>query len=285
MRIFFLIISLVLCGVYGEGWNPVEYEEYNYNFMEYAKEGIYEELARRHAPFLRFHKTAGTDDFCFPHNATEYYNVRDNEDWSRQCNLDYASIQGGNIPTYWHAQPCGNHLHVAFWSFFGYNQKCDGVSGARDAWWEFLVVKIRDWESSPHLHEVMFGQKQGWYTRIPTQYEIIDEYHPVAYVGRASHGFYHDDGGTNTCCYFQDTRNPGEPDMWMRTWENLVELRKDGNGEEWMTDPGTDHWNGILAPTYRDDWDLCNLEGCKGSFLQACTTSGCAKSDIGDDPF
>ena len=58
-----------------------------------------------------------------------------------------------------------------------------------------------------HLHEVMFGQKWGWYTRIPGQYET-HEGRPVAYVGKASHGFYHDDGGSGTCCYFEDFRNP-----------------------------------------------------------------------------
>lgn len=59
------------------------------------------------------------------------------------------------------------------------------------------------------MHEVMFGQKKGWYTRIPGHYEVVNVTHPVAYVGRASHGFYHDDGGTNTCCYYEDTRDPG----------------------------------------------------------------------------
>lgn len=56
----------------------------------------------------------------------------------------------------------------------------------------------------------MFGQKKGWYTRIPGHYETFNVTHPVAYVGKSNHGTYHDDGGTGTCCYYEDFRNPGE---------------------------------------------------------------------------
>ena len=60
------------------------------------------------------------------------------------------------------------------------------------------------------MHEVMFGQKKGWYTRIPAHYETFNVTHPVAYVGKSNHGAYHDDGGTGTCCYYEDFRNPGK---------------------------------------------------------------------------
>ncbi|XP_068203979.1 uncharacterized protein [Palaemon carinicauda] len=280
-----LVVLLLALGATGEEDYYEEDYLQDYYAENYFTVNPYEEFAIRHAPFLRFHKTEGTDDYCFPSDAEEYYNMRDVGDWSRACNMNYTSIREGDIPTYWHAQTCGEHLHIAYWSFYGYNHKCDGVSGERDAWWEFIVVKIRLWETHPHMHEVMFGQKKGWYTRIPGNYELNEETHPVAYVGRASHGFYHDDGGSNTCCYFEDTRNPGTPDHWMRTWMNLVELSRNETAEPWMTDPGTDHWNGILAPTYRDDWDLCSLVGCTGSFLQVCTTCGCHKSDTADNPF
>lgn len=287
----FLLVSLFALGAKGE-WDSLEEEDYFFDEdyrepTELAEEqnDIIKELAVKHAPFLRFHKKEGTEDFCFPQDATEYYELRDSGDWSRQCNMNYSSTHDGNLPTYWHAKECDGHLHIAYWSFFGYNHNCDGVSGERDAWWEFLVVKIRNWETAPHMHEVMFGQKKGWYTRLPGRYEVSDESHPVVFVGRASHGFYHDAGGTNTCCYFEDTRNPGPPDLWMRTWLNLVELKKDGSGEAWMDDPGTDHWSGILSPTYRDNWNLCTMLGCKGSFIQVCSTCGCHKSDIGEHVF
>lgn len=30
----------------------------------------------------------------------------------------------------------------AYWTFYGYNHDCDCCSGERDAWWEFVVVKV-----------------------------------------------------------------------------------------------------------------------------------------------
>ncbi|CAL4085379.1 unnamed protein product [Meganyctiphanes norvegica] len=221
---------------------------------------------------------------CFPHNAADYYDMRMSGDSSRQCNEDYNSITENQIPTYWHAQICHYHLHIAYWSFFGYNHDCDWFSGERDAWWESVVVKIRDWDLGEHLHEVRFGQKYGWYTRIPGHYEVQEDTHPVAYVGKTNHGFYHDDGGTGSCCYYEDWRNVGDADDHMETWQNLVELKLDSE-EPWMTDNSTDPWNGILSPLFRDDLDLCNLNGCTGSSVQVCGTCGCHKSDTGDDPF
>ncbi|XP_066947026.1 uncharacterized protein [Macrobrachium rosenbergii] len=242
----------------------------------------FEAFAEIYAPYLRFHHTQGEDGYCFPHNASDYYDVRGSGDPSRQCNLDYQSVKDGLVPTYWHAQIC-RYMYISYWSFYGYNHKCDLIGGERDAFWESLVIKVRDWDLDPRMHEVRFSQKDGWYTRIPGHYETRDETHPVAYVGKANHGFYHDDGGTNTCCYYEDTRNPGDPNQYMETWLNLVELK---NGtEDWMMDPDTSVWGGLQVPTLRPDFDLCNLNGCTGSHVQICGTCGCAKSDIGDEPF
>ncbi|ROT69354.1 hypothetical protein C7M84_012438 [Penaeus vannamei] len=282
-----------------------EIEDSEESSIEDLNERLYEDLAYTYAPFIRFHKKEGEEGFCFPHDAGEYYNHRVAGDWSRLCNEDYQTIKNNEIPTYWHAMECSGHLHI-------------------DAWWEFVVVKIRQFDTEfAHLSEVMFGQKEGWYTRVFSHYEVFNATHPVAYVGRASHGFYHDDGGSNTCCYFEDTRNPGDANQYLMSWENLVRLTTEGTGEPWMADPSTDYWNGLQAPTFRKDWYLCNLVGCSGSFLgkverqdeaestlslplcrkssscfatsfgtregqafvTGCGTSGCAKSDTGDDPF
>ncbi|XP_068224961.1 uncharacterized protein [Palaemon carinicauda] len=185
-------------------------------FVELTEDQLFavEDLVEKHAPLLRFHDKEGEHDFCYPEDATNYYTTRKGGDWSRMCNMNYSSILEGDVPTYWHAMPCQENLHIAYWTFTGYNHKCDGVSGERDAWWEFIVVKVRNWETGPYLAEVMFGQKKGWYTRIPGHYEVVDGTHPVAYVGRASHGFYHNAGGLNSCCYFDDLRNS---DQYMRT--------------------------------------------------------------------
>ncbi|KAF2355903.1 hypothetical protein FHG87_013331 [Trinorchestia longiramus] len=244
--------------------------------------GQFDEFAAKYAPRLRFDQTEGSGDRCFPESAEDYYNARASDDWDRRCNMDYESVASGSIPTYWHAAVCGYHLHIAYWSFYGYNHDCDCCSGERDAWFESLVIKIRDYTLDERLHEVRFSQKNGWYTRITGNYEILEETHPIAYVGKASHGFYHDDGGTGTCCYYQDYRNPDDVDQHMDTWLNLVEL---DNSSAWMTDSSTDIWNGISSPLFRNDWDLCALNGCTGSNLAVCGTSGCHKSDTDDDPF
>lgn len=48
----------------------------------------------------------------------------------------------------------------------------------------------------------------------------------------------------------------------METWLNLQKL---DNSSAWMSDPQTDVWNDINSPQFRDDWDLCSLDGCTGS--------------------
>lgn len=59
------------------------------------------------------------------------------------------------------------------------------------------------------VDRVTFYQHEGWYTRNPGRYEVFESTHPVAYVGKLRQGTYHDDGGSGTCCYFEDYRNPG----------------------------------------------------------------------------
>ncbi|XP_018011884.1 uncharacterized protein LOC108669106 [Hyalella azteca] len=244
--------------------------------------GQYQDYAYKYAPRLRFDSVEGSGDRCFPQSAESYYEARKSGNTDRLCNLDYDTVAAGSVPTYWHAEVCGYHLHIAYWNFYGYNHDCDCCSGERDAWFESLVVKIRDYSLDERLHEVRFSQKKGWYTRVPGHYELVSDTHPVAYVGKTQHGYYHDDGGTGTCCYYEDYRNPSDVDQHMDTWSNLVRF---DNSSAWMTDPTTDVWNGINSPPFRDDWDLCALNGCTGGYLWGCSTCGCHKSDIGEDPF
>lgn len=70
----------------------------------------------------------------------------------------------------------------------------------------------------------------------------------------------------------------------MDTWLNLEELRRDDSAPEWMMDLTADYFDGNTSPLNRDEtYKLCAQKGCEGAWLQLCTTSGCAKSDIGDD--
>jgi hypothetical protein len=59
------------------------------------------------------------------------------------------------------------------------------------------------------VDRVIFYQHEGWYTRNPGRYEVFESTHPISYVGKLRQGTYHDDGGSGTCCYFEDYRNPG----------------------------------------------------------------------------
>jgi len=240
------------------------------------------DFVNKYAPKIRYDSKAGSDGYCFPSSAGDYYEARKNGTTHRICNQNYTTVQQAEIPTYYKAQVCGYHLHISYWSFYAFNQDCDCCSGKRDAWFENIVIKVRDFETDPRMHEVRFGQKNGWYTRIPGHYETTSDGHPVAYVGRGSHGFYHDDGGSGTCCYYEDFRNPSSANQFLETWTNLVEFT---NTTTWMNDTDTAVWNGIHAPPFRGDYDLCKLNGCNGAIFQLCTKSGCAKSDTNDDPF
>lgn len=179
--------------------------------------------------------------------------------------------------------------YVMYWFFYGWQDYCSPGIGAHHADWERVVVKV----VNGMLDRVMYFQHSGWYTREPGNYEVVGT-HPLVYVGKNNHGSYHDDGGTGTCCYFEDFRKPGPwgTSLKMMTWLNLNELTSDENSPEWMKYRG--EWggenmdNGIWSPlsqAFCDD--LCNIPGCKGNDdWPGCVVGdicGCFKSDIGDD--
>jgi len=265
------LVTIALCGV-------VAFE----SAVAERSSSFFDELAVKYAPRLRFDMKAGTE-FCFPSDAQQYYDQRKSGNTDRVCNMDYNSVMNGVVPSYYHYQVCGYHLHISYWFFYGYQHDCNCCKGQRDAWWESIVVKVRDFDLNERLHEVRFSQKDGWYTRIPGRYEmVVNTTHPVAYVGKTNHGNYHDDGGTGTCCYYEDFRDPHEVDQHMDTWQHLRHI----NGSEvWMNDSDTAVWNNIQSPPFRSDWDLCSLNSCTGSGLIICGTCGCYKSDTGEGPF
>lgn len=240
------------------------------------------ELAARFAPSLRFDSAAGSDQYCFPSSAEDYYTARVHRFNGSICNLNYTLVEGGRVPTYWHAQECGDYLHIGYWSFFGWNEKCDCCSGNRNAWFESLVVKVQNYTLNPSVQQVRFGQKDGWYTKVAGHYQTVNGSHPVAYVGKASHGFYHDDGGSGSCCYWEDYRDTGSHVQHLDAWQNLVSF---DNTTEWIMDPNPVAWSGIYSPRWRGDWDLCKLNGCSGAEVALCEDSGCYKSDINNHPF
>lgn len=190
-------------------------------------------------------------------------------------------VEQGNWATYFSVELSCTET-VMYWFFYGWQDYCSPGQGEHPADWERIVVKIVD----AQLDRVMYFQHQGQYTRVPGNYSVYDGTHPVVYVGKNSHGSYHDDGGSGTCCYYEDFRNPADPPHHMKTWLNLQRLSLDPDGPEWMRYSGTQYWDGLTGPLHRSqDADLCNLQGCRGAWTPVCHTNGCMKSDIGDDVF
>lgn len=239
-----------------------------------------QEVAERFAPVLKFDQKQGEANKCFPGDAGEYYEERKAGNQSRVCNTSYSSVQNGDIPVYYQYASCAPDTeYVMYWFFYGWQDYCSPGQGEHHADWERICVKI----VSQNLNRVMFFQHEGQYTRIPGNYMVYHSTHPLVFVGKNSHGSYHDDGGSGTCCYYEDFRNPGSKNLHMFTWLNLVRLSLDSDAPEWMKYDGVTYWDGLKGPLHRDqDNDLCHLQGCRGAWTQVCHTCGCAKSDIGD---
>ncbi|XP_057369258.1 uncharacterized protein LOC130690267 [Daphnia carinata] len=236
-----------------------------------------------YAPRLRFDSQSGdTLGQCLPGSAEDYFRLRQNGFTGRICNMDYISILDGRIPAYYEAAQCDSDLIISYWYFYGYKDDCPMLPGdpGDDVNWGRYVVKVLN---GNQVDRVTFYQHEGWYTRHPGRYEVFESTHPVAYVGKLRQGTYHDDGGSGTCCYFEDYRNPGSPNKHMDSWSNLVWLRNNGSSTpEWMTNNDPYYWNGVSLPHLRGE-NLCDLRGCKGGNLQTCNTCGCHKSDVPDD--
>jgi hypothetical protein len=243
------------------------------------------EQARRFAPLLRFDQVQGSDEKCFPGDAAAYYEARKAGSRARICNTDAGSIERGEVPIYYEYQECGpEHAVIMYWFFYGYQDTCTGDLGSHDADWERVAVKL--WRG--RLERVLYFQHKGSYTRQGRELSYFEDTHPVAFVGKNSHGSYHDDGGSGSCLYFEDYRNPGGRNLSMQTWRNLVELSDAWHAPEWMRTRSAEYFDGIAAPLARDI-DLCSLPGCVGNDTRIGALCfgqcGCSKSTIGDAPF
>jgi len=241
-------------------------------------------IVEQYAPKLRFDSKFGESNKCFPSSAASYYNARASGNWNRICNTDYSTITNNQVPTYWRAMECGDDLHIAYWFFSGYQDTCSPGQGNHNADWEHVIVKVRNYKStSRSLGPVQFYQHSGWYTKNPGEYSV-DGTHPIVYSGKNSHGSYHDDGGSGGCCYWEDYRNPGRSNKFMRTWLNLEELRRTASAPSFMKDLSSSNKFEMASPLERaETYELCSLPGCHGHSVQTCHTSGCAKSQVDRD--
>jgi len=195
---------------------------------------------------------------------------------------------------------------IMYWMFYGWQSQCAvlGIfpAGRHHGDWERIVAKIEDGE----MTRVMFFQHSGWCTKIVGgQHPILHDgshggkpgVHPVVYVGKKSHASYHFAGGGPDiweCHYWRDYRNPGSNPKHMHTELNLVRLRFDGSGPEWMTyNGGWADWEfgtsdkGPFGPISQGNPPRCNMPGCYG-WDEHCNNigddqQGCFPSDIKDN--
>ncbi len=87
----------------------------------------------------------------------------------------------------------------------------DGPTGHRHDW-ERAVVTVK----AGAILQVTFGQHGGWYSLPPDKIRIVDNTHPIIFVGKTKHGLYHSPnngpgGQAEGVCYWCDTRHEFSP--------------------------------------------------------------------------
>lgn len=239
----------------------------------------YAALAAQYAPRLRFDQEtttgSGEQSKCFPSDPGVYFTQRaQGASPVSLCNKDYASIASHAVPTYYVADRVGtNAVIIRYWYFYAWQSTCFTSFGSHAADWESMAALIIDGQ----LRRVAFFQHGGWYSREPGGFELVGGTHPVGYVGKNSHGTYHDDGGSGGCLYFEDFRNPGGNDYHMDTWNNLVALARGDGMPDWMNCHGSDCFDGVGHPIEQTG-DVRSMGGCG--------KDGCDRSSMGGNmPF
>ncbi|MFZ5442286.1 MAG: hypothetical protein ACOZQL_19920 [Myxococcota bacterium] len=231
-------------------------------------------LARQYAPRLRFDQEFGTDSGaqskCFPSDPQVYFEQRARGVAAvALCNKSASTIANNQVPAFYIAKQCGtNTVVIRYWYFYAWQSTCFGNEGEHAADWESLAVTLIDGQ----LARVAFYQHGGWYTRNPGHFETTGGTHPVAYVGKNSHGSYHDSGGSGGCLYFEDYRNPGSNNYRMDTWNNLVRIARGSTAPSWMNCEGDRCFDGIGHPIDQTG-EPCGSGGCD--------KDGCDKTQLG----
>ncbi|UCC30901.1 MAG: Vps62-related protein [Phycisphaerales bacterium] len=174
--------------------------------------------------------------------------------------------QGGpNVPTYYKVMSNTETgaLRIMYWWFYSYQAPCEWTmkyeiarlftdrpasNGEHIGDWEHVMITTTPDRSA--VEGVTYSQHGGHYTRwssvegFETEYDgyYVQAERPVVYVGKMSHGSYHDANPgvffplfSLACLYFIDHRSPWSDDSWF-TDANLVDLRS--NSESWMVAEG-----------------------------------------------
>jgi hypothetical protein len=244
--------------------------------------------AKKFAPLLRFDSgnwtCAGRDSF--PMAAQDYYQKIIKTGTQNKypdiilLNKDPSTIINHDVPTYWKAFRCGKQTRIVYWWFYGYQPKCDCVSGDHNCDWERVMVVLS--EDTAHVAAVTYWQHGGYYTRFRGRkgFDLYDKHHPVVYVGRTNHGSYHNtQTAFQTCCYWEDHRDG--KGVLMESWRGpLIKLQSPG-GEEWMDADakGGFKWGGrkgISNHPLTNTEANCSMNTCQGGLgAWGCHKTGC----------
>ena len=118
---------------------------------------------------------------------------------------------------------------ITYWVYYGNQNNCSTFGGGHVDDWERITVHLQD----GNLRHVSYNQHNGRYTLDAADVPLKDGRHPIVYVGKYSHGGYHDqrarctlDGlcytDGNYCFYWKDPRGPGVE--WTPSLLPLTEL-------------------------------------------------------------
>ncbi len=149
------------------------------------------------------------------------------------------------------------HKLITYWGYYGNQNACSTLGGAHVDDWENITVHIVDHQ----LKHVTFSQHNGRYTLAADSVEL-DSTHPVVYIGKYSHGNYHDQrskcSANNWCyttgryCYYwRDPRGPGE------TWS--PQLSKLSNVGQSSVFPGSE--NPLTRDLRPHERTVCRTDG------------------------
>jgi len=251
------------------------------------------------APLLRFDsRSAG---YSYPMSADVYFRqVVATGNTVRLENNDVASLTQGSIPVYYQVRSFGTQYRIRYWIFYGYQAPCFGNLGWHHGDWEDVTVIVTTDGNS--IAAVQFGQHGGRYLRIAGPrdapctapghcdgsrgFETYQRTHPVAYIGRSTHGTYHGPSpglaGIAACTYYGDPRDGRGPTF--ETWRMLVSL--DGDGESWLArDRQANFPWGLDGVNTHPTVARFPTDSCTGDSLQPFDNAGCYRSEClsGDD--
>ena len=210
------------------------------------------EMATKFAPVLAFDDDAEGYPISFSNGENG---------WSQNNNLDIISN-----PIYYKEDKCSTDeiYKIIYHIYYGYQAPCiDDFAdllpdnGEHGDDWETIMVHIS--KNTNQLVSVVYHQHGGHYT---VGIDDIDKYNeqPVAYIGKLSHGSFHDENDFGGGCgYFYDLREPSHSNNdYLFTNFNLINLDIN-NVNQQGNDPSQ---CGVNDGTYGCDDAGCEWEDC-----------------------